>query len=237
MPEENKNLEISMKRSWLFRIGLVFLILALVLFLLIFVLPNIGFAGENRLQANLAAFSYLFGGLGVILIIAHKLSKLIDKNRGILLFGKIILVVILIIFTWFWLVTSAKGTELAYNYYSRIGAITKSEFTCSILPSFLEPYRTNWFCYLEVAKQKRDLTICDNKATYYLQLTGCYSDIARITKNEAICEKIPDTPYDPFDTEEKDYCYKKLAETKKDEALCAKIKINFIRSSCYEILK
>jgi len=96
-------------------------------------------------------------------------------------------------------------------------------------------------CYLEVAKAKKDVRVCD-----YIQhpsdRNGCYASVARETGDVNICEKLDPrfkdelAEYDPRYEQAKyaqERCYEWVAVKTKDATICERIRTS---DSCYHLL-
>lgn len=228
MTEEGQDLETQKNKpgkSWLFRIGLVLIILAVGLTFGALVFFS---SCEHSCGLIFLPIIYIFfplGLLGLVLTIISYFLKILKRKTGASLFIKIVLVFIIVIISWYGL-EIAGGTGPFEAVYNKIGAITKNDFICK-LPISGSNERS---CYLEVARYKKDPLICDKiliNPSFGKYFGYCYQDVALATKNEAIC----DSP--KLDGWQKTYCYSKVAKIKKDETLCDKLTDSDYIEKCY----
>lgn len=91
------------------------------------------------------------------------------------------------------------------------------------------------YCYLNVAKSKKDSSICEKIPTedFFSSSTDyrvpdmrddCFSELAR--GDLLVCDKINDPT-------KKDYCYSSVAKTKRDHSACGVIQDQKIKDECY----
>ena len=80
-------------------------------------------------------------------------------------------------------------------------------------------------CYLDVAKEKQDLSICD-KVQYSSTKDSCYLDVAILKQDPSICEKIQDK------AGKYSSCYAGVARVKQDPSICEKIQDQDARNYC-----
>jgi hypothetical protein len=103
-----------------------------------------------------------------------------------------------------------------YCYDTVFSVINVSESLCK---SFSEYYpRTT--CYFNLAKLEKDPSLCLESRGRYQK---CSWELAKITKNSALCENIE------TETEK----YECLAEVTRDDSFCKKISIDIERTVCF----
>jgi len=80
-------------------------------------------------------------------------------------------------------------------------------------------------CYLEVAKGKEEISICEEIESVYVQ-GDCYTAMAEEKKDVTLCNQIKS------EDSRKKLCYDSLAKILKDESICDMIDHDFSRDEC-----
>jgi len=230
--EENKNLEATEKKkpgkSWLFWIGVGFIALAIGLTWWLFSQP----CQECYMVFILFMIVLLpLGALGIVLILVNFILKLRKKRGKMALLGKIMIIIAILIIVW----SVSDIVTLTTPLFSKIGAITKSEFICSKLPALMDPTRKRDQCYLEVARYKKDPLVCQKVLISFGKggTFDCYSDIAQIAKNETVCENIKHSISPEWASEARARCVSGVAQIKKDESVCEQLTKTIEKEDCY----
>lgn len=267
MPEENKNLEIQepKKKSRVFRIGLLFTIIGIIIIgiylltlFLAFALrsPDFGPAFVAMALVGLVGSPLLCIGLFLILLSLFLQAKKISQKT------------IIIFLTVFIFLVPIQFILLAFSRFSpfsKLAVISKNESFCRIviLSHYKdECYRTmselkqdsrlcekimgrsddRDFCYKRISKLREDASLCE-KVNGSIYRGYCYYDLALIKKDPNICEKIEEyqsgTKSIPVTVPIRisDLCYQDLSLELRDHALCEKIENLDIRSDCYNNIK
>lgn len=86
----------------------------------------------------------------------------------------------------------------------------------------------NSLCDAQQGMQNNDMGACE-KSEGILKY-GCYTEIAKKTKNHEVCQKIDDPTM-------KDTCYISLAEEMKDVSICDKVESGMFKDVCRQSSK
>jgi hypothetical protein len=88
-------------------------------------------------------------------------------------------------------------------------------------------------CYGAVAREKKDVSICDSIADVFSSSNDgkyyCYEQVARATQNPDVCNRIPRN----IAASRYDDCLSHVAIEKSDDALCEQISDSSYRVSCF----
>ena len=160
----------------------------------------------------------------IIFNILHNLAKLTNLTQGII--TGIILALLLFLTTYYWLKKSVSQDSTQYKTEARyllIAVILVAIIGGGILVYFLLSKPSNEFsvcddkkiqtqydkddCYRDVAKEKKDFSICDKIQFQYMK-DDCYQTINGIKKDSSICDKIQNQSM-------KDACYKNITPANK----------------------
>jgi len=223
MAEKNNNLEFPEKKlgkSWVFRIALFLIVLAIGLTIWGITRPC-----HYPTCEPVGTFFFLYLILivlflpGILIILIHFFLEF-RKRRNLpiqLFIVFIILIISCFILNVFW------GDQIA-KIFTKIAITTNNDFFCSAASGRKDT------CYLEFARNKKDPMVCGKMVEYW----KCYSDIAKLTKDEAICGKIGSTSGESNKNMWASACYYSVAQIKKDETICENIGNSNLRYICYD---
>lgn len=112
--------------------------------------------------------------------------------------------------------------------------LAKAQKDISICDDKIDNVNTRDICYQKVAIAKQDFSLCKSISEAN-QNSGigstCYSEVAKLKKDPTLCEDLPDEG--PYDYLLKGECYLGAATGKLDASVCKKISYSVTRDTCY----
>jgi len=129
---------------------------------------------------------------------------------------QIALIVSTIFFIWAFLFTDAGKMKL--------GKFTKNISLCKMIGSSDSRNK----CIFEVAKFKKDETLCESVGPYFKD--DCYFTLAQEKRDPNLCEKISEKDY--VCELSKNGCYNKIAMLTEDPSVCERISELFAKNNC-----
>ena len=126
----------------------------------------------------------------------------------------------------------AMTDEIARNFC--YADLAKAQKNISICDDKINNVNTRDICYQRVAIAKQDFSLCKSISEAN-QNSGigstCYSEVAKLKKDPALCEDLPDEGQ--YDCLLKDECYLGAATGKLDISICKKISYSVTKDTCY----
>jgi hypothetical protein len=162
--------------------------------------------------------------------IASKKNPLVKSAVMAIIFSIIICVALYLGILYFFSRPNPNQSEMDKAYYA------KDQSTCEKMSD----QRAKAYCYLEVAKEKHDYSICERIPVEDVPSTSTDYRIPEMRddcflalvewEDLSACDRIKDST-------KKSYCYSYVARVKQDPSICDKIQDESIKDYCFKHIK